>query len=135
MLDKTFGKYAALAKFILALLGLGLIVFLVWYVYKKLEAAKIQSTIEGTTATANVNGTPVQVNIGTKAVEIYDALHGSAFYEDEVKAVNAVLSVPKPLIPQLSQTYYVISGNINLKTDLQEYLDNNQWLSIASQFN
>lgn len=135
MLEKTFGSYANIVKWVLVLLAVGLIFFVVWLIYKKIEAAKIQSTIEGTIANANVNGTPVQVNIGTKAVEIYDALHGSYFSEDEVKAVNAVLSVPDPLIPQLSQTYYVISGNINLKQDLQKYLDSEQWLSIAAKFN
>lgn len=134
-MDKIFGKYSALAKIVLLFLSITLFLFVAWLVYKSLEKAKIQKAIEDTTATVNVNGATMTVNVGTKAAEIFDALHGSLFYEDEVKAVNSVLTTPKTLVPLLSQTYYAISGNINLKQDLMNYLSAEQWLSIQSQFN
>lgn len=134
MIEKYFGAYAGIVKLILAILGIALVGVIIFVIYKAIEKARINKIIDNTSATANVNGVPVQVNIGTKASEIYDALHGSWYSEDEVKAVNAVLSVPKALIPQLSSTYNAISGE-NLKTDLQYYLNDNQWLSIAHQFN
>lgn len=134
LLESTFGAYAGVVKIVLVILGVGLITLIIWLIYKQIEKARIQKLLEGTNAVANVNGSAVTVNIGTKASEIYDALHSSWWSEDEVKAVNAVLSVPKPLIPQLSSTYYSISGNLNLKQDLQSYLSSEQWSSISSQF-
>jgi hypothetical protein len=131
---KSFNKLEAKTQWIIGIITLVLLAIAVYYIYKKVEAKRVNNIIDGTTQTANVNGAPVQVNIGTRASEIYDALHSSWYSEDEVKAVNAVLQVPKALIPNLSQVYFTISGK-NLKTDLQYYLSNEQWLSIQSQFN
>ncbi len=105
-----------------------------YYIYKEVQRNRLNKIIDGTKSVANVNGQAVTVDIGTRASEINDALHSSWYSEDEVKAVNAVLQVPKPLIPQLSQTYFTITG-INLKQDLQSYLDSSQWLQISNLFN
>lgn len=131
---KSFNKLEARTQWFIGIITLIILTIAVYYIYKKVEAKRVNNIIDGTTQTANVNGAAVQVNIGTRASEIYDALHGSWYSEDEVKAVNAVLQVPKPLIPQLSQVYFTISGK-NLKTDLQDYLSDTQWLSIQQQFN
>lgn len=131
---KSFNKLPVTVQWILGISSLITLLFLVYYIYKKVEAKRINSIIDGTTQTTNINGNAVQVNIGTRATEINDALHGSFYSEDEVKAVNAVLQVPKSLIPNLSQTYFTITG-INLKSDLQNYLSDTQWLSISQLFN
>lgn len=110
------------------------VIVIIYYAYEYFKKMRIQSIIDGTQTIANVNGTAVTVDVGTRASEINDALHGSWYDEDEVKAVNSVLQVPKTLIPQLSQTYFTISG-YNLKTDLQKYISDSQWLQIQHLFN
>ena len=102
-----------------------------YYVYKALHKKKIENLLTNNYGTVNTN--QLTVNIGLKASEINDALHGSWYSEDEQKAINAVLSTPKPLIPQLSSTYFALTG-INLNEDLQYYLSATEYLQIKSQF-
>lgn len=110
------------------------VIVIIYYAYEYFKKMRIQSIIDGTQTIANVNGQAVTIDIGTRASEINDALHGSSWYEDETKAINSVLQVPKNLIPQLSQTYFTISG-FNLKTDLQKYLSSSEYLQIQHLFN
>jgi len=120
-------------KFILMLL-LVVGVFVVSYlVYRYFVKKRQNSLIDNNTATTTANGSGVTINIGVKAAEINDALHGSFWSEDEQKAINAVLSTPKPLIPNLSATYFALTG-INLNQDLQDYLSETEYLMVKSQF-
>lgn len=119
-------------KFILIVLLIIIVFFISFQAYKYFKSKRAQNLLDGNVVVAPA-GT-VSVNVGTKASEIHDALHGSMFYEDEQKAINAVLSTPKTFIPQLSSTYFALYG-INLKEDLQEYLSASEWLQIQSQFN
>lgn len=123
-------KYAWIVYVVIFLV----VLYLSYVVFKHYKKKREQSLLENNTQTANVNGVPVSVNIGTKVSEIHDALHGSWYSEDETKAINAVLSTPKPLIPTLSQTYFAVTG-INLKQDLQEYLSSSEWMQISYLFN
>jgi len=121
-------------KFILIIILILVVLIVSYQAYKYFEKRRSEKLINDNTETVSANGQTVAINIGTKASEINDALHGSWYSEDEVKAINAVLSVPKPLIPNLSCTYFALT-NINLKADLQNYLSADQWLQIQSQFN
>lgn len=120
-------------KFILILVLIAIVLFVSYYVYKYFVKKRQQSLIDNNTATTTANGSGVTINIGAKAAEINDALHGSWISEDEQKAINAVLSTPKPLIPNLSATYFALTG-INLNQDLQEYLSDTEYLMVKSQF-
>lgn len=121
-------------KIVLLLVIVSVVLFISYKAYKKFEAKRNQNLLDTNVSTTTVNGAGVTINIGSKASEINDALHGSWYDEDETKAINAVLSTPKNLIPKLSQTYFALTG-INLKTDLQSYLGSSEWLQIQSQFN
>lgn len=129
-MKETFSKLDPIVKIVLIIIFLIIIALVSNWIYKYFKQQKINSLIDNNTSGSGSNA----VNIGTKAAEINDALHGSWYSEDEVKAVNAVLTTPKALIPNLSSTYLVISG-YNLKQDLMKYLSNEQWLQIQSQFN
>lgn len=116
------------------IVGIIIVLFIAYKAFQYFKKQRQNSLLDNNTVTANVNGQPATVNIGTKVTEIHDALHGSWYSEDEQKAINAVLSTPQPLIPNLSQTYFAVTG-INLKQDLQEYLSASEWMQIAYLFN
>lgn len=129
-----FDKASTTVKIIIGITSTIALLFLIYKVYKYVLDKRNNSIIDNTSATVSTSGGAVTINIGTKASEINDALHGSWWSEDEVKAVDAVLQVPKTLIPKLSATYFSISGK-NLKTDLQSYLSSDQYTSIQHLFN
>ena len=118
-------------KFILILLLILAVLIITFSVYKYFKTKRIENLVSNNTGTVNTN--QITVNVGLKASEINDALHGSMWTEDEQKAINAVLSTPKPLIPQLSSTYFALTG-YNLSEDLQTYLSASEWLMIKQQF-
>lgn len=120
-------------KFVLTLVMIGLVLLFSYLIYKYFVKKRQQSLIDNNTATTTANGQGVTINIGVKAAEINDALHGSWWQDDEQKAINAVLSTPKPLIPNLSATYFALTG-YNLNQDLQSYLSSSEYLQVKSQF-
>ena len=119
-------------KFILIVLLIIILLFISFTAYKYFKSQRAQNLLDGNVVVAPA-GT-VSVNVGTKAAEIYTALHDSWLWEEEQDAINAVLSTPKVFIPQLSSTYFALY-DINLKEDLLEYLSPSEWLQIQSQFN
>lgn len=127
----------------LKLLLIGAVILIIYLVYKKIsnkiKSEKEQKAKENSIASASVlnpvtGGTStVTVNLGTQAIAINDALHGSWFYEDEEAAMGALLNVPQSLIPQLSSTYFSLY-NLNLKEDMKKYLSATEWNKISYVF-
>ena len=111
---------------------------IVYTLYKRLLQAlqnKNKNNLLNTTVTytagnnagssTNQSGTTTNIDLGAKAAQIYDAFYDNdwfGFSEDETKAVNALLSVPTPLVPQLSALYFSLYAK-NMKEDFVKYTD------------
>ena len=77
------------------------------------------------------------INLASKAGEIYDALYNNDWFgatEDETRAVNVVKTVPLQLIPQLEQQYATLYSK-DLRADLINFLDSDEWEKISYLFN
>lgn len=108
-----------------------IVAIIIFYLWKKLsiylQGLKVH-TLSGSQVT--YNGT--QIDLGGKALTIYNALHnyyGGAF-EDETTAENAVISVPNIYIKQLSSLYWTLYAK-DLKQDLIDYCD---WDKLSYKF-
>lgn len=76
------------------------------------------------------------INLASVAGDIEDALYNNDWFgatEDETRAVNAVKTVPKALIPQLEATYLQLY-NKDLRADLLNYLSSSEWSQISFLF-
>lgn len=77
------------------------------------------------------------INLASKAGEIYDAFYNYdplGWTEDETRAVNVVKTVPLQLIPQLEQQYATLYSK-DLRADLINFLDSDEWEKISYLFN
>lgn len=80
------------------------------------------------------------INTAAVAQEIAEALGTGGtvlnpwnWTEDEQTALEAVLKVPKPSIPQLMTDYNRITKRV-LNADLQKYLSTSDWAKISYKF-
>lgn len=105
------------------------IAILIYIAYRKIKIylgnLKKEEVINTNTVNTTVNNVPVTIDLGAKALTIYDAFYDNdwfGFSEDETKAINALLSVPTNLVPKLSTIYFSLYGK-NLKEDFVKYTD------------
>lgn len=120
----------------MTIISLFLLVAVVAYAFFKKQIAEIyrKLTINNELAIFNNSTYAVQfINTMESAYAIHDAFYGSlwSMYEDEEKAVETLLKVPKPLISELAIYYGKIDGN-HLFNDLQSFLSKEQYNSIKN---
>jgi hypothetical protein len=135
-LKEAYNELPALVKLVL-ILALLLVLFLVirsvWAYAERIRQEKI---LQNSTVNTTINGVPVSVNLGTKAVAIYGAFHKNDWFdlsEDEEKAMTELLNVPKNVIPELSAIYFQLYDK-NLKSEFESYLGTDDWNKISYLF-
>jgi len=103
-----------------------IIAIIIYIAYRKLmiylQGLKNESLIN---STENSGG--VTIDLGAKAVEIYNAFYNYMYglAEDETTAINTIKSVPTNLIPKLQTLYFSLYAK-NLKEDFIKYTDYTQ---------
>lgn len=100
---------------------------------RKRENALNNSTFTGTTG----NDQALTVDLGAKAQEIYDCFHDNDWFgatEDEDGAIAAISGVPKSLIPDLKDTYKILSDGKDLKSEFITYLSADDYKRVAPLF-
>lgn len=133
---KDFNLLPLWQKIALILLGIIAIYFFVKFIYSSLIKIRNENLLNNSVYTGTTGGNVYQVDLGTKAASIYSAFYQNdwfGFSEDEEKAVQEIISVPKNIIPELSAIYFKLYGK-NLKSDCLKYLSNSEWLKIADKF-
>ena len=106
----------------------GIVTWLFFFIKNSVQNAKKNALLNSATSSGEV-----VIDLGGKAAEIYDALHGSWLSEDEDRAIQAIISVPKNSIHKLETIYFSLYG-YNLKQDLINYLSNSEFKRISYQF-
>lgn len=104
-------------------------VLIIYIAYRKLMVY-LQTLKVHTLANTNVTYTPtgtttaVPLDLGAKALTIYDAFYNymGGFAEDEQTAIDALKSVPNNYIKQLSNIYFTLYAK-DLKEDFTKYTD------------
>ena len=133
-LNKTHKQYLNL---LLIVAAIGFFVWLFFFIKNKIEEQKkkIKDLETNDLLNNNVvtNSSGVNVDLGGKAAEIYDSLHGSWFDEDEQRAIDVVKSTPKQSVVKLESVYFSLYGK-NLKADLIKYVSSSDWKEISYQF-
>jgi len=78
----------------------------------------------------------IQINFALKAAIINDAFYNNDLFgwtEDEGRAIETLLSVPKEYLPVLSKTYLEMFGKI-LQADFVKFLRPDQFEQVKSYF-
>lgn len=107
-----------------------IIAIIVYIIYRKLmvylQTLKVQQ-LSNSTVNYTQNGTTTTIDLGAKALTIYDAFYNyyGGMFEDEEKAIQTLQSVPNALVPKLSQIYFDLYAK-NLKEDFTKYTDFNE---------
>lgn len=120
---KTITKYFNALPLWGKAIALVVIAILIYIAYRKLliylQTLKNQSLINSTENTGGVT-----IDLGAKAVQIYDAFYNYMYglNEDEETAINTLKSVPTNLIPKLQNLYFSLYAK-NLKEDFIKYTD------------
>ena len=141
-ITKLWNDTPAIAK--IAIYGLG--AFLTYRIGRKIydqyqlkQRLKLyqQQNFGFNVTTGGSSGVMQTLNLASIAGEINDSFYNNdpfGWTEDETRAVNAVKQVPKAYIPQLEQTYLQLYQK-DLRADLLQYLDQDEWNQISYLFN
>ena len=141
-IKKLWDDSPAIAK--IAIYGLG--AFITYRIGRKIydqyqlkQRLKLyqQQNISFNVTTGGSSGVMQNLNLASIAGEINDSFYNNdpfGWTEDETRAVNAVKQVPKAYIPQLEQTYLQLYQK-DLRADLLQYLDQDEWNQISYLFN
>ena len=121
------------------------IALLFYFVFKAIQraitASRIRQAIDDSRVTVNLPSTatggtstgssPVTVNLGAVANEIYDAFYRNDFFgfsEDEDRAISALQSIPKDLTPMLANEY--AKHGKNLYEDFTKFLSSSDYAKV-----
>lgn len=110
-------------------------------IQKAITASRIRQAIDDSRVTVNLpntatggtgtGSTPVTVNLGAVANEIYDAFYRNDFFgfsEDEDRAISALQSIPKDLTPMLANEY--AKHGKNLYEDFTKFLSSSDYAKV-----
>lgn len=121
------------------------IALIFYFVFKAIQraitASRIRQAIDDSRVTVNLpntatsgtgtGSTPVTVNLGAVANEIYDAFYRNDFFgfsEDEDRAISALQSIPKDLTPMLANEY--AKHGKNLYEDFTKFLSSSDYAKV-----
>lgn len=125
-ISKIFNKLPLWGK----LLTIVVIAIVIYILYRKLmiylQSLKKETLLNTTTTTGSGTQTVI-IDLGAKALQIYDAFYNywGGLAEDEATAIQTLKSVPTKDIPKLSQIYFSLYAK-NLKEDFVKYTDFNE---------
>lgn len=120
----TIPLWLKIVLVIVAVIILIIIIRVIIVKYKTWIAEQKIRKNENNYQTGNIGGVPVQVNLGAVASDIYSSFYNNDWFgwtEDEDRAIAAINSVPKTLMPQLKSIYYENYGHV-LTEDCTEFL-------------
>lgn len=129
-------------KFFLLLLGIGgatVTYFSVKKIMKNAKAKKLQKKLferYQESITINDQGTAQQVNFSIKAGVIYDSFYNNdvfGFTENEDRAIETLLSIPKQYVKTLAKYYFDLYGKI-LQNDYIKFCRESQYQKIKHYF-
>lgn len=114
------------------------IAVIIIYVYRKvivhLQALKTEQ-LSNSTVNYTQNGQTTTIDLGGKALKIYDAFYNyyGGMAEDEETAISTLQSVPTQLVPKLSQIYFDLYAK-TLKEDFTKFLSASEYNKISNKF-
>lgn len=103
--------------------------------WKAIGQARRDKAVNEIKTTTSQGGTPINVDIGGIANKIYNCFFDNDWFgmtEDEQGAISALSGCPKSLIPDLKQSYKIISDGRDLKSDFQSYVSADQYATVSS---
>jgi hypothetical protein len=128
---KTVDSLASkIIPIVLGIIGIAGISIAIYFIVKAVKKKKENDKLVNSNAD---NGNGVTVDLGMKAAEIHEALHGGYFSEDEVTAMNVIKGLSTANVLSLENLYFSLYGK-NLKSDLIKYLSASQWTEIKHKF-
>jgi len=104
-------------------------------VWKAIGQARRDKAVNEIKTTTSSGGTPISVDIGGIANTIYQCFYDNDWFgmsEDEEGAIAALSGCPKSLIPDLKQSYKIISSGHDLKSDFQSYVSSEQYATVST---
>jgi hypothetical protein len=125
------GQIKGIIKWVILAIMLIIVVVAFIAIRKKILAKKLQAQIDAE-KTVTINGTTLNIPIGTIAANINDAFYNHWGGEDEERAISELMNCPKALIPQLSEAYFNISGGKSLKGDFIKYLSTDEFNQVRN---
>ena len=77
------------------------------------------------------------VNLASVAQAVYDSITNNdpfGWTEDETRIVNEIKTVPKAFIPELERTYTQLYPGRDLRAEVVQALDSDEWAKISYLF-